>query len=148
MKDGADNVTELTDRVQERREQERLTMQRRIEAFYQQSGGPNSPEIDRFMDKHLRYGADHGDYGHMETVEDAFQDAVLEDKSLLTLYELYNRWNSRRKEEADGDSANGELEERISRLEGEVRSLRGLLEAALTEKGVQAESEDSEEAGS
>ncbi|WP_273846294.1 hypothetical protein [Rubrobacter calidifluminis] len=119
-------MEERADRVEQLRSQERLTMQQRIEAFFRQSGGPNNPQIDRFMEKHLRYGADHGDYGHKETIEDAFQDAVLEDKSLLTLYELYMRWRSQRREEEHRES--GKLEERIARLEEEVRSLREVIE--------------------
>lgn len=125
---------EGTDRVEEHRQRERQTMQRRIEAFYRQSGGPSSPEIDRFMEKHLRYGGDHGDYGHKETIEDAFQDAILEDKSLLTLYELFMRWRSQREEESSKNTYSPETEERISRLEDEVRRLRELLETALGER--------------
>lgn len=40
--------------------QEKMTMNQRIEAFYRQSGGPSSPEIDKILAEHLMYGKDHG----------------------------------------------------------------------------------------
>lgn len=62
-------------------EQEQLTMQQRIQAFYQQSGGPGNPEIDRIIEEHLKYGKDHGVKGKKETITDAFTEVFLNDRS-------------------------------------------------------------------
>lgn len=62
-------------------EQEQLTMQQRIRAFYRQSGGPGNPEIARIIDDHLKYGKDHGVKGRKEDIKDAFTEVFLNDRS-------------------------------------------------------------------
>ncbi|MFA8438415.1 hypothetical protein [Pueribacillus sp. YX66] len=62
-------------------EQEQLTMQQRIQAFYRQSGGPGNPEIARIIDEHLKYGKDHGVKGKKENIKDAFTEVFLNDRS-------------------------------------------------------------------
>jgi hypothetical protein len=62
-------------------EQEKMTMNQRIKAFYQQSGGPSSPEINKILEEHLRNGKDHGVKGRKETINDAFIDVFLGDHS-------------------------------------------------------------------
>ncbi|AGT33107.1 hypothetical protein M493_14340 [Geobacillus genomosp. 3] len=66
-------------------EQEQLTMSKRIEAFYRQSGGPGSPIIRRLLDRHLLYGKDHGLPGKREEFEDAFREVFLQDHSTRSL---------------------------------------------------------------
>ncbi|OQP06524.1 hypothetical protein B1690_08430 [Geobacillus sp. 46C-IIa] len=66
-------------------EQEQLTMSKRIEAFYRQSGGPGSPTIRRLLDRHLLYGKDHGLPGKKEEFEDVIRDVFLQDHSTRPL---------------------------------------------------------------
>jgi len=135
---------EITEEQLEAEEaQETQTMQQRIQVFYRQSGGPGNPAIKKVLDRHLRYGADHGVSGHMETVEDAFRDVVRGDKSLMTLYQLYMRRQADKEEKEEqrkDDLAElsekvgrmeVELSEKVGRLEGELRSLRELLAQVL-----------------
>ncbi|MGJ3220618.1 hypothetical protein [Geobacillus thermoleovorans] len=68
-----------------REEQEELTMSKRIEAFYRQSGGPGSPTIRRLLDRHLLYGKDHGLPGKREEFADAFREVFLQDHSTRSL---------------------------------------------------------------
>lgn len=63
------------------REQEKLRMSQRMEAFYRQSGGPGSPVIDRILEEHLLYGKDHGVRGRKEEIKDAFIEVFLNDHS-------------------------------------------------------------------
>ena len=107
----------------ERDEQERLTMQQRIDAFYRQSGGPNNPEIKKILEKHLLYGKDHGMPGYKETIEDAFIDTVVNDPSLLVMLQRFQSWrNGRNKAQVQGEPS--KLAEQVRKLEGEVRTLR------------------------
>lgn len=64
-----------------RDDQENLTMQQRIQAFYQQSGGPGNPEIARILEEHLKFGKDHGIPGKKEDIRDAFTEVFLSDRS-------------------------------------------------------------------
>ncbi|ASS98547.1 MULTISPECIES: hypothetical protein [Geobacillus] len=66
-------------------EQEQLTMSKRIEAFYRQSGGPGSPTIRRLLERHLLYGKDHGLPGKKEEFEDVIRDVFLQDHSTRPL---------------------------------------------------------------
>ena len=103
---------------------ERLTMEQRIQAFYAQSGGPGNPQITKFLDHHLRYGADHGVPGHKETVEDVFRDVVRKDKSLFTLHQLWMRRQAEKEERnAQRTDVLAELAEKIARLEGQIHAL-------------------------
>jgi hypothetical protein len=132
--------------------EEALTMQQRIQAFYRQSGGPGVPEIQKFFEHHLRYGTDHGVPGHKETLEDVFSSVVRNDKSLMTLFQLYNRWQADREEKEEQrrqPDAVAELSEKITRLEGrlegEIRSLRELLAEVLRDKRLAADSQKADE---
>jgi len=66
-------------------EQEQMTMSKRIEAFYRQSGGPGSPTIRRLLERHLLYGKDHGLPGKKEEFEDVIRDVFLQDHSTRPL---------------------------------------------------------------
>jgi hypothetical protein len=119
----SDLTPEVTASVEDARE--KLTMEQRIQAFYAQSGGPGNPQIKKFLDHHLRYGADHGVPGHIETVEDVFRSVVRKDKSLFTLHQLWMRRQADQEErDAQRTDALAELAEKISRLEGEISGLR------------------------
>lgn len=82
-------------------EQEKVTMSKRIQAFYEQSGGPNNPKINQIIEKHLLYGKDHGTPGQRETLKDAFLEVFLDDHStkgiimwlLRQKFETQDRWN-------------------------------------------------------
>lgn len=60
---------------------EAATMEERIQAFFRQSGGPNNPDIEKILERHLLYGKDHGMKGQKETFQDAIRDALVDDKS-------------------------------------------------------------------
>ncbi|AMV11956.1 hypothetical protein GS3922_02375 [Geobacillus subterraneus] len=83
-------------------EQEQLTMSKRIEAFYRQSGGPGNPTIRRLLERHLLYGKDHGIPGKREEFTDAFREVFLQDHStrslVLGLFKLkaafQDEWNA------------------------------------------------------
>lgn len=60
---------------------ENMSMQERIDYFYRQSGGPDSPEIDRILKEHLLNGKDHGVPGRKEEPKDAFTEVFLGDHS-------------------------------------------------------------------
>ncbi|MDA8351907.1 MAG: hypothetical protein M0Z65_01670 [Firmicutes bacterium] len=102
-------------------EPKRMSMEERIQAFYRQSGGPNNPQIPELLEKHLLYGKDHGMDGYKETFEDAVMDTVLQDPSLLLLYERFQRWRLNRDQERNQSQ---QLEETIKGLEREVRELK------------------------
>ncbi|WP_216828516.1 hypothetical protein [Alkalihalobacterium elongatum] len=80
--------------------QEKVTMSKRIQAFYDQSGGPNNPNINRIIQNHLLNGKDHGIPGKRETFKDAFLEVFLDDHSTKDLlmwilaqkFELQDRW--------------------------------------------------------
>jgi hypothetical protein len=101
--------------------EEKMTMEERIKAFYQQSGGPHNSQIPKLLEKHLLYGKDHGMAGYKETFEDAVIDTLVNDPSLLLLFERIQRWRINRNEHRGGWS---QLEERIKKLEEEVYKLR------------------------
>ncbi|OYD09636.1 hypothetical protein [Paludifilum halophilum] len=100
---------------------EKMTMEERIQAFYRQSGGPNNSRIPQLMEKHLLYGKDHGMDGHRETFEDAVMDTVIQDPSLLLLFERFQRWRMSRKQDLKN---NAELEKEIRQLQQEISDLK------------------------
>ncbi|QSO49907.1 hypothetical protein JZ786_15920 [Alicyclobacillus mengziensis] len=110
-------------------------MQERIDAFYRQSGGPNNPNIKRFLDKHLMYGKDHGMPGRKETLENAFIDMVVGDPSMLILFQRLMRLRQTNPTpEINRDRATEDvigLKQDIANLRTEVKELRQLLEQAL-----------------
>lgn len=83
-----------------RDEQEKKTMNERIQAFYRQSGGPNNAQIGRIIEQHLLNGKDHGVPGKRETFKDAIMEVFLDDYStkdlvmwlLKTKYDISDRW--------------------------------------------------------
>ncbi|MEW5320974.1 hypothetical protein V2J23_02175 [Geobacillus thermoleovorans] len=84
-----------------REDQEELTMSKRIEAFYRQSGGPGNPTIRRLLDRHLLYGKDHGIPGKREEFEDAFREVFLQDHSTRSLILGFFKLKSALKQEWD-----------------------------------------------
>jgi hypothetical protein len=112
-------------------ENEKMTMEQRIEAFYRQSGGPHNSQIPKLLEKHLLYGKDHGMPGYKENFEDGIMDVVLNDPSLLLLYERIQRWRLKRKSEYESAS---HLKEKIESLEREVVRLREAIDRLLEEK--------------
>lgn len=119
-------------------EKEKMTMEQRIEAFYRQSGGPNNDRIPELLEKHLLDGKDHGMPGYRETFEDGIMDVVLNDPSLLLLYERIQRWRLKRRSE-NGDVAS--LKERIESLEREVARLRETIDRMIQEQASAKKSE-------
>lgn len=124
--------------------EEAKTMNERIRAFYKQSGGPNNPQIERIIEKHLLYGKDHGVPGKRETFKDAMMDVLLDDFStkdlimwvLKTKYELADRWQelvggqnpelvAAAKEEWE---KRDQLEDRMAALEQKLDQMLKLLE--------------------
>jgi hypothetical protein len=108
---------------------ESLTMSQRIEAFYRQSGGPNNPDIERLLEKHLLYGKDHGIPGYKETIEDAFIDTVVNDPVLLILFQRFQRFRHRNTNLNDGKSVafKEEMESvhaKLAELQAELELLR------------------------
>ncbi|CAM3843354.1 hypothetical protein ALPO108162_08565 [Alicyclobacillus pomorum] len=108
---------------------EALTMSQRIEAFYRQSGGPNNPDIDRLLEKHLLYGKDHGMPGYKETIEDAFIDTVVNDPALLILFQRFQRLRHQNTNLNDGKSVsfNEGLEsvhKKLAELQADLELLR------------------------
>lgn len=100
---------------------EKMTMEKRIDAFYRQSGGPQNTRIPKLLERHLLYGKDHGMPGYKETFEDAIIDTLVGDASLLLLFERFQRWRLGQKPKPEEVAR---LEERIGRLERELRELR------------------------
>ncbi|MBE3552017.1 MAG: hypothetical protein IMX06_04020 [Kyrpidia tusciae] len=115
----------------------KMTMEQRIEAFYRQSGGPHNPQIQKLLQKHLLYGKDHGMPGYKESFEDAILDVVVNDPSLLLLFERFQRWRSGRKDISTSSRCGVcqreacQLEEKLQRLETEVRELRASVEQLI-----------------
>lgn len=105
-------------------DREIISMEKRIQAFYKQSGGPHNPQIQRILEKHLLYGKDHGMAGYRETYEDAVMDTIINDPSLLLLYERIQRWRLQRQDK--GQSLNS-LESKINELRREIERLRAAL---------------------
>lgn len=117
-------------------------LQQRMAAFFRQSGGPTSPEIQRFLDNHLRYGKDHGEPGHLETIEDVVQQVIEGDHSLKTMLKVYSRWQGRREEredeerdrKADFTAAVVRIEEHLGQLSKAVALLLEERAERLTEE--------------
>jgi hypothetical protein len=122
----------------DRMDNEKMTMEQRIEAFYRQSGGPNNDRIPELLEKHLLHAKDHGMPGYRETFEDGIMDVVLNDPSLLLLYERIQRWRLKRRAEG-GDMA--ALKERIESLEREVARLRETIDRMMREQASAGDSE-------
>ncbi|WP_144033123.1 hypothetical protein [Thermus oshimai] len=97
-----------------RMDEEKVSMEERIQAFYRQSGGPLNPQIPKLIEKHLLYGKDHGPPGRKETLMDVFNRWMAEDPSVQFLVGLYLQNRMRR------DS----LEVKVAALERELRTLR------------------------
>lgn len=111
--------------------EKKMSMDEQIQAFYRQSGGPHNSQISELLEKHLLYGEDHGMEGYKENFEDAVMDTLIGDPSLLLLYERYQRWKLGRKQEAVDLTG---VEERIRKLEEEIRELKGLLSQKVNTK--------------
>lgn len=120
-------------------EKEKLTMEQRMEAFYRQSGGPNNDRIAELLENHLLNAKDHGMPGYRETFEDGIMDVVLNDPSLLLLYERIQRWRLQRRSES-GDIAS--LKERIESLEREVIRLKETIDRMIQERAAAGESKN------
>lgn len=110
-------------------------LQQRIAAFFRQSGGPTSPEIPEFLDRHLRYGKDHGESGHLETIEDVFQQVVENDHSLKTMMKLYGRRQGRREQREDEErDRKADLTAAVVRLEQHIGELSKAVALLLEER--------------
>lgn len=105
-------------------DREIISMEKRIQAFYKQSGGPHNPRIQRILEKHLLYGKDHGMAGYRETYEDAVMDTIINDPSLLLLYERIQRWRLQRHDKSQSLNS---LESKINELRREIERLRAAL---------------------
>lgn len=105
-------------------DREIISMEKRIQAFYKQSGGPHNPQIQRILEKHLLYGKDHGMAGYRETYEDAVMDTIINDPSLLLLYERIQRWRLQRQDKSQSLNS---LESKINELRREIERLRAAL---------------------
>lgn len=117
-------------------------LQQRMAAFFRQSGGPTSPAIDEFLEHHLRYGKDHGESGHKETIEDVFQQVVEGDHSLKTMMKIYGRWQGRREQrEEEERDRKADLTAAIVRLEGHIGELSKAVQLLLAERAARSGSE-------
>lgn len=103
------------------REQEQLSLESRIQAFYRQSGGPGNPQIQKILQNHLLYGKDHGRSGYRETLEDAFIDAVNKDHSMLLLFQRLITWRQKRSVQR---TLSTEWQQSLFQVQQEVRQLR------------------------
>ncbi|PTQ56357.1 MAG: hypothetical protein BSOLF_0292 [Candidatus Carbobacillus altaicus] len=111
------------------KENQKMTMGERIQAFYLQSGGPNNEKINKLLEKHLLYGKDHGAKGYKETFEDAFMETVLNDPSLLLMYQHLQRWRAKKmKQNERGEEELHRLIERLKALEVELTNIKVTLE--------------------
>jgi|GEM_PF-1032117 len=115
-----------------REAREQLTIEKRIEAFYRQSGGPNNPDIPKILEKHLLYGRDHGPKGKRETLEDALRDMITQDYSNQILFKWFMQMRMERQKRAQADRAE------LARMRGELESLKEQVQAlrALIEEHV------------
>lgn len=139
-----------------RDDQEKKTMNERIRAFYKQSGGPNNPQIETIIEKHLLYGKDHGVPGKRETFKDAMLEVFLDDYStkdivmwlLKAKYDISDRWQelivgktmdqiaaaeemTSDKEPSVSDNIKlAQLEQRLVKLENNIGKIVTLLEDA------------------
>jgi hypothetical protein len=129
-----------------RDDEEKQTMNERMRAFYEQSGGPNNPQITGIIEKHLLNGKDHGVPGKRETFKDAVLDVFLDDYStkdivmwlLKTKYDIGDRWQELVKgrsteflaaaKEFQGDSKLEHIEERLLRVEENLNKLVAYLD--------------------
>lgn len=100
--------------------EQKMTMEERIQAFYRQSGGPGNSKIKKLLEEHLRNGKDHGMPGRKETFEDAFMHAILNDPSLMIVFERIQKWRMSRIEKKNSET---QLEEKIKKLEEEIKQL-------------------------
>jgi hypothetical protein len=116
------NQTEIRTSPLDREEQERLTMQARIEAFFKQSGGPNNPQIKKVLERHLLFAKDHGPPGKKETIEDAFIDTIIKDPSNLVIMQWLQRVRMARQRRANEHA--GASSQEVQRLEAEIQALR------------------------
>jgi len=122
-----------------RSDEERLTMHKRMEAFYRQSGGPNNPEIAKILEKHLLYGKDHGPKGKRETLEDALRDTIIQDYSNQIIFKWFMQARMERQKQAQADRAElarmrGELEA----LKRDIAELRSLLQGMVAPRQADA----------
>ncbi|HHY66984.1 MAG TPA: hypothetical protein GX517_07255 [Alicyclobacillus sp.] len=106
----------------------KMTMEARIEAFYRQSGGPHNPRIDKLLQKHLLYGKDHGMPGYRETFADALMDVVLQDPSLLLLFERIQRSRVARSDHSKWEALEQRLERRFQKIEAELQAIQARLD--------------------
>ncbi|WP_251549771.1 hypothetical protein [Neobacillus muris] len=125
-------------------DEEKKTMNERIKAFYAQSGGPNNPQINQIIEKHLLYGKDHGAQGKRETFKDAIMDVFLDDFStkdmvmwlLKTKYDMKDRWEelisvrSVNGQIAAGHDNSGEIQ-RLEKLEYRMAAIEEKLQTIL-----------------
>ncbi|PLR96367.1 hypothetical protein [Bacillus sp. T33-2] len=129
-------------------EREKKTMNERIRAFYQQSGGPNNPQISRIIEKHLLDGKDHGAPGKRESFKDAMLEVFLDDYTtkdiilwlLKTKYDISDRWQElvsgrtnqfvavAAEEPQPDESRLNKLEDRLLRLETSIEKIVHYLE--------------------
>lgn len=110
-------------------------LQQRMAAFFRQSGGPTSPEIQSFLDNHLRNGKDHGEPGHLETIEDVVQQVIEGDHSLKTLLKVYSRWQGRREEREDEErDRKADFTAAVVRIEEHLGELSKAVAVLLAER--------------
>lgn len=75
------------------RENERVSIEERVQRLYAQSGGPEkaAARIDELMKRHLLNGKDHGPRGRMETYEDVLKNMFQEDRSLRAVHHFMQK---------------------------------------------------------
>lgn len=113
-----------------RHDEEQLTMQKRIEAFYKQSGGPNNPEIPKILERHLLYGKDHGPRGKRETLEDALRDMVAQDYSNQIIFKWLMQARMARNRQNQADPAElARIRREIENLQKQVAELREMVQS-------------------
>lgn len=110
-------------------EQENLTMSQRIDAFYRQSGGPNSPEIQRILDEHLKNGKDHGIPGRREELKDAFTEVLINDHStrpiVMSLLQMGTALKDQWEVYLDAKRSNIDVDEIVEKLEKRMEKEAG-----------------------
>lgn len=104
-------------------EQEKMTMSERIESFYKQSGGPDNPEIDRILEKHLKYSKDHGIPGQKEEIKDAFSEVFLNDHSTqpIVMWLLKMRFSFKDQWESYLNAQRPDIQQVIQQLKNEKK---------------------------
>lgn len=73
----------------------------------------------------MTYGKDHGTPGYRETVEDALIDTVVDDPSMLALFQRYARWRGTGR---PAEKPEPRLEAQLEDLQTAVQDLRKQLE--------------------